>query len=84
MSTVNNLYYFLTEEMKHSEEYDKVFKEYGEIYEKVLKLLPNEAKLLDELFIQTGGLENEFGLMCFKKGIKLAFALAIECFNSCS
>lgn len=81
MSTINKLYFLLSEVFENSKDYEEVNKKYYKIYEKILKLLPDEAKLMDELFEQTGGLESEYGQMCFKEGFKLAFRLAAESYS---
>lgn len=66
--------------IKPSEEYRKRHAEYCEIYEKILEgATEQQKKLLDELYIQSGGVESESGETHFIEGFKLGFRLAVEC-----
>lgn len=71
-----------SEVIEASEEYWKVHKKYEEIYEKLEEgLNDKQKKLLDELFVQGGGLEGEMALSHFKEGFKLGLLVAVEAFD---
>ncbi len=79
MYILNNFYKEISQEVQRSEGYNEVKRKFDKLYEKVLKLIPDEKKLLDELCFQTGGLEYEHGKSCFREGFKCALMLVAEC-----
>ena len=65
--------------IKAGEKYFKVKERYCEIHDKLEEGLNEEQKqLLDDLFIQSGGLEGEFACSHFKEGFKLGMLVAFE------
>ncbi len=79
MSMIEDLYLDMSQEFKRSEDYEEVRKDFRKDYEKILKLIPDEKNLLDDLCYLSGGLESEYGRTCFKEGFKVALLLAAEC-----
>ena len=67
------------ETIKISEKYKQIKKEYAKIYDTLENGLNDEQKqLLDELFLQSGGLESELACTHFKEGFKLGMLIALE------
>ncbi len=67
------------ETIELSEEYWKVNKKYGELYEKLEEGLNEEQKkLLNDLYVQSAGLEGEAACTHFKEGFKMGLLIAIE------
>ena len=70
------------ENFKESKEYWEVHKQYEELYEKLEEGLSEEQKkVLDDLFIMSGGLESEAGCTWFKEGFKMGLLIAVEVFK---
>lgn len=64
---------------KESKEYWEASSEYNELYEKLEQGLNDEQKkILDDLFVMTGGLESEASCTWFKEGFKMGLLIAIE------
>ncbi len=62
-----------------SEEYKKIKKDYGKLYEELESgLNENQKKILDDLFLLSAGSEAEASLVSFKEGIKTAFLVILE------
>lgn len=81
-SILEEIYYDnegIDEKIPRSEEYKNVYKEYDKLFSKLLETLNKEQqKMLDDLFVLTGGLENETGLIYFKAGFKFCMQLVFE------
>ena len=70
------------ENFKESEEYKEVQRKYGELYEKLEEGLNEEQKkILDDLYLLSGGLESEASCTWFKEGFKMGMLIAVEIFN---
>ena len=70
------------ENFKESEEYWAVHKQYEELYEKLEQgLNDQQKKILDDLFIMSGGLESEASCTWFKEGFKMGMLIAVEVFK---
>lgn len=69
------------ENINESEKYWEISKEYGNIYDELAEgLTEKQKKILDNLFIVSGGLEAEAACTHFKEGFKLGLLIAIEVF----
>ena len=67
------------EKIPESKELEKVHGNYDALFEKLLKTLNKEQqKMLDDLFMLTGGLEYETGVSYFKAGFKFCMQLIME------
>ena len=67
------------ENFEESKEYWEVHKQYDELYEKLLQGLNEEQKkILDDLFVMSGGLESEASCTWFKEGFKMGLLIALE------
>lgn len=84
-SILEDIYYgrrCYCENIEAGEEYWEVHKEYDKIYEELEKgLNDDQKKILDELFITTGGLEDKLACAHFKEGFKIGLLVAIEAFS---
>ena len=68
--------------IKAGEKYFKVKEKYCKIYDKLEEgLNDGQKQLLDDLFMQSGGLEGELACSHFKEGFKLGMLVAIEVFS---
>ena len=69
----------LCEKIKAGEEYDRIDREYSKVYDRLLEGLDDDQKkMLDELYLLSGGMESEAQLTFFKEGFKLCMRLVIE------
>ncbi len=69
----------VTENAGKNERYKKAFKEYDKFHNELESGLNEEQKkLLDELFVASGGMESAYGLFAYKEGFKAALLIAIE------
>ena len=59
--------------MQYTKEYDRLKHRAAGDYEKLLGKEPSEW--LDEIFLTEAGMESEFGLMCFREGVRFVFRL---------
>lgn len=70
------------ENFEESNEYWEVHKKYDELYEKLLQGLNEEQKkILDDLYVLSGGLESEASCTWFREGFKMGLLIAVEVFN---
>ena len=70
------------ENFEESKEYWEVHKQYEELYEKLEQSLTDEQKkILDDLFIMSGGLESEASCTWFKEGFKMGLLISVEVFS---
>ena len=70
------------ENFEESKEYLEVKSNYNVLYEKLEKSLNEEQKkILDDLFVISGGLESEASCTWFKEGFKMGMLIAVEIFN---
>lgn len=70
------------DKMKNTEEYNRLTKEAGKYYDKLFAILNEEqSKWLDEIYVLSGGTESEWGLVCFRAGIKFGLRLINELFG---
>lgn len=67
------------DKISESEEYKKIHYEYSKLFEKLMEGLDEgQKKMLDELYILSGGLQSAEGLVRFKEGFKLCMRLVFE------
>ncbi|MDE6505022.1 MAG: hypothetical protein K2L42_04045 [Clostridia bacterium] len=67
------------ETINYSDEYYAVQKQYDECYEKLEAVLNDEQKrILDDLFLLSGGLQSEAESAYYEEGFKFAVKLLID------
>lgn len=72
----------LFEKIVPGEEYDKIRADYCKQYDELYSGLNKEQKkILDELFLLSGGLEGEMSVAHFKEGFKAGMLIALEVLN---
>lgn len=70
------------EQMKESQEYWEINKEYCALYDKMLESLDDGQKeILNKIYEASGGLESEAACARFKEGFKLGMLVAAEVFG---
>ncbi len=80
---LRELYYgnerFLGMLRRKNEEYERVEKEKGEYYKKLLSLLGEEPReWLDEIWLLEGDLQSEWGYTNFQAGLNFGLWLAVQ------
>ena len=69
----------LYEKVDEGEEYDRLNRDYYKVHDKLLEGLNDEQKkMLDELFLLSGGMESEARLALFKEGFRFCMRLIFE------
>ncbi len=62
--------------MQYTKEYDRLKHRAEGYYDKLFAILGKEpSEWLDEIFLTEAGMESEFGLMCFREGVRFVFRL---------
>ena len=81
-SVLEELYFAgegLCEKIKAGEEYDRINSEYSKLFDQLLEGITDEQKkMLDELYLLSGGMESEARLTFFKEGFKFCMRLVFE------
>lgn len=69
-------------QIKESQEYWEINKEYCELYDKMLESLNDEQKeILNKIYEASSGLESEAACAHFKEGFKVGMLVAAEVFG---
>lgn len=83
-SAIEEIYYgnCSAESFKMSEEYWKIISKCDKLCDRLKKgLNKKQIKILNQLVLESGGLEGEAACAHFKEGFKLGLLIAVEVFN---